>query len=112
MNDVGNKIDYTKQSKFLANQATCYTQNKNYFILNEFLEIIRSADELIDPILVTEDISHFDSGAIDIESSVSDHKGTYISLKTSANYNNAYNRQVWMYWQKYFQLYYSNDTVR
>ena len=51
---------------------------------------------------MTEDISYFDSGTLDIESSVSEHKGTYILMKTSANYNNAYNRQVCMYKQADF----------
>ena len=70
--------------------------------IHEATRITQNTRKLIDPILVTEDISYFDSGTIDIESSVSDHRGTYISMKTSVNYNNAYNRQVWMYKQADF----------
>lgn len=39
----------------------------------------------------------FDTGTIDIESSVSDHKATYIFVKTSVNYNKAYTRNIWLY---------------
>ena len=72
---------------------------QNFSLLNTIHEatITKNTRKIIDPILVTEDISYFDSGTIDIESSVSDHRGTYISMKTSVNYNNAYNPQVWMY---------------
>lgn len=46
---------------------------------------------------MSEDVSFFDTGTIDIESSVSDHKATYIFVKTNIYYNKAYTRNIWFY---------------
>lgn len=60
--------------------------------------ITSNTHKLIHPILVSEDVSLFYTGTIDIKSSVSDHKAsTYIFVKTSVNYNKAYTRNIWLY---------------
>ena len=42
-------------------------------------------------------MSVFDSGTLVVDPNISDHKCTYISIKTSVNYNKAYERKVWQY---------------
>jgi hypothetical protein len=38
-----------------------------------------------------------DSGTIDFENSVSDHRGTFVYLKSKIEKNSAYKRNVWLY---------------
>ena len=42
-------------------------------------------------------MSVFDSGTLVVDQNISDHKCTYISIKTSVSYNKAYERKVWQY---------------
>ena len=46
---------------------------------------------------MTNEVSVFDSGTLVVDPNISDHKCTYISIKTSVSYNKAYERKVWQY---------------
>ena len=69
---------------------------QNFSLFNTIHEatIAQNTRKIIDPILVTEDIFYFDSGTIDIESSVSDHRGTYISILIMPSQVNQWNNYV------------------
>nr|XP_022313371.1 uncharacterized protein LOC111118283 [Crassostrea virginica] len=59
--------------------------------------VTQNTSTLIDPILVTNEVTVFDSGTLVVDPNISDHKCTYISIKTSVSYNKAYERKVWQY---------------
>lgn len=87
-------------SQVLTKSMTFNDILSNFSLINTIREatrITQNTYKLIEPILVSEDVSFFDSGTTDIESSISDHKATCILVKTSVNYNKAYARNVWLY---------------
>lgn len=72
----------------------------SYFLENTITEptrVTQNTSTLIDPILVTRDVSFFDSGVLDVHHTISDHKATYIYVKSNLNLNSAYKRKVWLY---------------
>lgn len=72
----------------------------SHFLENTITEptrVTQNTSTLIDPILVTRDIPVFESGVLNVDHSVSDHKATYVCVKTNLNLNCAYKRKVWLY---------------
>lgn len=52
-------------------------------IITEPTRVTQNTSTLIDPILVTRDVSFFDSGVLDVHHTISDHKATYIYVKSN-----------------------------
>ena len=73
--------------------SSCYLTNT----IEEATRITQSSSTLLDPILVSADLSVFDSGTIMFENNVSDHKGTFVYIKSKIEQNNAYIRSIWSY---------------
>lgn len=65
--------------------------------IHEPTRISHTSNTLLDPIFTTTDIQVYESGTLVMDSSVSDHKATYIALSSSLNYNRSYKRKVWIY---------------
>lgn len=72
----------------------------NYDLTNTIHEATRTTDTtntLIDPILKSTDLVSLHSGVINTDNTLSDHKATYIFLKTGIIKSKCYIRKVWDY---------------
>lgn len=56
-----------------------------------------NSSTLIDPVIVSDAFSVLDSGTLDVDGFISDHKATYISIQINLNMSNSYHREVWNY---------------
>jgi hypothetical protein len=83
----------------IPNSHTISEIMSNFSLTNTIKEATRTtqfSSTLLDPILVSTDLTVFDSGTIDFENNVSDHRGTFVYLKSKIEKNNAYKRNVWL----------------
>ncbi|XP_062604444.1 uncharacterized protein LOC134266236 [Saccostrea cucullata] len=65
--------------------------------IHEPTRITHTSSTLLDPILTSVDIQVRESGTLVMDSSVSDHRATYLSLSSNINYKRSYKRKVWAY---------------
>jgi hypothetical protein len=77
--------------------------------IHEATRITTHTNALIDPVLVSDNMRG-ESGTIDVEQTLSDHKGIYICLRSSAIQNQSYERKVWVYKNADFET--LNSLVR
>lgn len=63
----------------------------------EITEPTRVTSTLKDPISVTNEISVFYSGVLEVNQDISDHKETCVYIKININLNCAHERKVWLY---------------
>ena len=66
-------------------------------IIKEPTRVVGNSKTLIDPVIVSDACSVLDSGTITVEPFISDHKATYVSIKSSVSFTNSYYREVWNY---------------
>ena len=66
-------------------------------ILREPTRIVGNSSSLIDPIIVSDGCQILDCGTLDVDNTISDHKATYISIKTELSFGNSYYRDIWNY---------------
>lgn len=59
--------------------------------------VTENSSTLIDPVIVSDACIVLDSGTIDVDEFLSDHKATYVSVKIDLNLSNSYYREVWNY---------------
>ena len=52
---------------------------------------------ILDPIIITEDLSFLDSGTLDVPDNISDHKATYITLPFHYDTERAFSRLIYLY---------------
>ena len=55
------------------------------------------ANSHIDPILTSHDLTIAETGTLQTDARLSDHKATYISLKVDYDTRHAYKRKIWQY---------------
>ena len=55
-------------------------------IIQHATRITQKTSTLIDPILITDNFTVFDSGTIEVDGSISDHRGTYVYIKSNIDF--------------------------
>jgi hypothetical protein len=65
--------------------------------IREHTRVSNTTRTLIDPVLTTNDLKVVESGTLEVEPSVSDHKATYISVSLKYDLKRAYKRKIWEY---------------
>lgn len=65
--------------------------------INEPTRVTNTSSTLIDLVLSTPAVKVHESGVLNIDSSVSDHKAIYISFSIDIELNRAYERNIWVY---------------
>ena len=66
-------------------------------VINEPTRVTDNSATLIDPIIVSDVVETLDSGTLDVDGFISDHKATYISIQIGINLSNSYFREIWNY---------------
>ena len=66
-------------------------------VIEEPTRITENASSLLDPILVSNEIQLLDSGVIDIDKAVSDHRLTYATFRLGYNRYQSFKRKIWVY---------------
>ena len=66
-------------------------------MLNERTRVTVNLATLIDLVIVSVTYPVLDSGTIDVDEFINDHKATYISFQISISISTAYYREVWNY---------------
>ena len=66
-------------------------------VIKEPTRISVNSRTLIDPIIASHLCQVFDSGAVTEDNSISDHKATYVSIKTKTLFDKSYVLEVWNY---------------
>ena len=66
-------------------------------VLNEPTRVTINSSTLIDPVIVSDACTVLDSGTMDIDEFMSDHKATYIATQISIKISTSYYREVWNY---------------
>ena len=65
--------------------------------IHEPTRVTYSTQTLLDPILTSHDVNIAEAGTLNIDSRLSDHKATYITLTVDYRVSKAYERKVWQY---------------
>ncbi len=66
-------------------------------IINEPTRVTDTSQTLIDPIAITDNITTYDSGIIQIPPDISDHHGTYVYMHYDIMAAVPFKRKVWNY---------------
>jgi hypothetical protein len=66
-------------------------------IINEATRVTETSRTLLDPIILSEDVIALQSGIVDFNNNISDHRGTYAYLNFQLATNKCYKRDVWCY---------------
>lgn len=66
-------------------------------VIEEPTRVTENSSTLIDPIIVSDNCKVLDSGTMDVDEYVSDHKATYVSVEINMNLSKSYYREVWNY---------------
>ena len=66
-------------------------------VIDEPTRITPNAATLIDPVLVSDSCIVLDSGILNVDEIISDHKATYVSIRINVNLSTSYYREVWHY---------------
>ena len=66
-------------------------------VITEPTRVTANSSTLIDPVIVSDACIVLDSGTMDVDEFVSDHKATYISVQIDTNLSTSYYREVWNY---------------
>ena len=66
-------------------------------VLNEPTRVTINSSTLIDPVIVSDACTVLDSGTMDVDELISDHKATYIAIQISIKISTSYYREVWNY---------------
>jgi len=61
-------------------------------VIKEPTRITATSTTLVDPILVSNSFGNYKAGCIDIQNNISDHKATYIQIKSIFNTNSCTTR--------------------
>ena len=72
--------------------------------------LMENSSTLIDPILVSDACRVLDAGTISVDNSISDHKATFVSVKTETPLLKSYTREVWNYKNANFEE--LNEKIR
>jgi len=77
---------------------------KHFLSTFEFKNVISEPTRLTDtratliyPIFISDGICHLDSGTLDVEGDISDHKATYLTMSFSYDCSSAYKSVIWDY---------------
>ena len=79
----------------------CYSLTN---IIQQPTRITSNTSTLIDPIIIIENIHVHDSGILNVDQTISDHRATYVYIHYNANVNSAYKRKIWNYKGADFKL--------
>ena len=80
---------------------------KDLILINSMTNVITKTTRqqaILDPIIIPEDLPFLDSGTIEVQNHISDHKATYIKLPFQYDIEGAYNRLIWLHRKAYFTL--------
>ena len=66
-------------------------------VIVEPTRVAADSSTLIDPVIVYDASIVLDSGTLDVDDFVSDHKATYISFQINTNLSTSYYRDIWNY---------------
>ena len=77
----------------------CLTIFSLRYVLNEPTRVTINSSTLIDPVIVSDACTVLDSGTMDVDEFISDHKATYIAIQISIKISTSYMyyREVWNY---------------
>ena len=115
-------LDYTPNVILLGDINVDFLNLSNYEILdcltlfnlsnviNEPTRVSGNSSTLIDPILVSDACRVLDAGTISVDNSISDHKATFVSVKTETPLLKSYTREVWNYKNANFEE--LNEKIR
>ena len=98
--DLNDNLLSTRSSKL---RETMILNN----LTNVIIEPTRVTDltaTLLDPILISDSVTNLNSGILDVPSSISDHKCTFIFLKFQSDSSQSTKRRVWNYKRADFVL--------
>ena len=79
-------------------------------MINEPTRVSGNSSTLIDPILVSDACRVLDAGTISVDNSISDHKATFVSVKTETPLLKSYTREIWNYKNANFEE--LNEKIR
>lgn len=77
-------------SRSQLNSADLMERKNLYNVIKEPTRVTRTTTTLLDPVIVSDDVSVRDSGVAELDKKVSDHRGTYISLGINATTKNVF----------------------
>ena len=63
-------------------------------VLNELTRVTINSSTLIDPVIVSDACTALDSGTMDVDRFISDHKASYIAIQISIKISTPYYREV------------------
>ena len=66
-------------------------------VIDELTRITPNAATLIYPVLLNDSCIVLDSGILNVDGIISDHKATYVSISINVNLSTSYYREVWNY---------------
>ena len=66
-------------------------------VIKEPTRVTESTATLIDPVIVSDDVIVRESGVVDFDKNLSDHRGTNVSIDIHASMKMCFTRQVWCY---------------
>ena len=67
------------------------------YVIDEPTRITPAALTLIDPVLVSDSCTVLDSGILNVDGNIIDHKATYVSIRINVNLSTSSYREVWKY---------------
>ena len=88
-------IDFTNLTNIQLRDCLSLFNLSN--IIKEPTRVVGDSKTVIEPVIVSDACSVLDSGTITVEPFISDHKATYVSIKSSVSFTNSYYREVWNY---------------
>ena len=115
-------LDYTPNVILLGDINVDFLNLSNYEILDcltlfnlsnvikEPTRVTGNSSTLIDPILVSDACRVLDAGTISVDNSISDHKATFVTMKTETPLLKSYTREVWNYKNANFEE--LNEKIR
>ena len=107
MGDIN--IDFLRPLPLFIRDCFSVFNLKNTIL--EATRVTADSNTLIDPVIVSESCMVLDSGVIPIDTSLSDHKATYISLRSTVKQTSSHYRYVLNYKNANFdRLNYLIDT--
>ena len=88
-------IDFSNLTNFQLRDCISLFNLRN--VITEPTRVTANSSTLIDPVIVSDACIVLDSGTMDVDEFVSDHKATYISVQINTNLSTSYYREVWNY---------------
>ncbi len=66
-------------------------------VISEPTRVTNTTSTLLDTVIVNEDVDVVDSGVVEFDSKINDHRGTYVNINTQLCNNISYKWEIWCY---------------